>query len=58
MSKECLRHKGRRQEKQEEKRGKMVVGHTIDERPASIDMREEFGHWELDTVVSSRGASH
>ncbi|MGM0169710.1 hypothetical protein IGI39_004819 [Enterococcus sp. AZ135] len=57
VSKQCLRHKGRRQEKQEEARGKMTVGHTIDERPASVSTREEFGHWELDTVVSSRGES-
>lgn len=57
VSKQCLRHKGRRQEKQEEARGKMIVGHTIDERPASVATREEFGHWELDTVVSSRGES-
>lgn len=57
MSKQCLRHKGRRQEKQTETRGKMVVGHTIDERPASVTDRKEFGHWELDTVVSGRGKS-
>lgn len=35
----------------------MVVGHTIDERLASLSTRDEFGHWELDTVVSSRGES-
>lgn len=33
------------------------MGHTIDERPASVATREEFGHWELDTVVSSRRES-
>lgn len=57
VSKQCLRHKGIRQEKQVETRGKMIVGHTIDERPTSVATREEFGHWELDTVVSSRGES-
>lgn len=57
VSKQCLRHKGRRQEKQTETRGKMAVGHTIDERPSSVAEREEFGHWELDTVVSGRGKS-
>ena len=35
----------------------MVVGHTIDERPASVTDCEEFGHWELDTVVSNRWKS-
>lgn len=27
----------------------------IDERPVVINNREEFGHWEMDTVVSGRG---
>ncbi|MGM0227825.1 hypothetical protein IGI39_004793, partial [Enterococcus sp. AZ135] len=25
--------------------------------PASVSIREEFGHWELDTVVSGKGES-
>lgn len=30
------------------------VGDSIEKRPLSIDMRDEFGHWELDTVVGKR----
>lgn len=54
---ECLRHKGKQRKRQTERRGKMVVGHTIDQRPEIINSRKEFGHWELDTVVSGRDTS-
>lgn len=30
------------------------VGDSIEKRPAHIDNRQEFGHWELDTVVGKR----
>ena len=33
---------------------KKVLGMSIDQRPAHIDDREEFGHWEIDTVLGSR----
>ncbi|WIV21157.1 IS30 family transposase [Paenibacillus polygoni] len=51
-----LRHKGKRQ-KSQEKRGRFLVGTSIKQRPKEIRSRETFGHWELDTVVSSRGKS-
>ena len=51
-----LRHKGRRH-KPVEKRGKFTVGTSISQRPEEVNDRETFGHWELDTVVSSRGKS-
>lgn len=28
-----------------------ILGTSIQERPAIIDSREEFGHWEIDTVI-------
>ncbi|MCM3339948.1 IS30 family transposase [Paenibacillus sp. MER TA 81-3] len=34
-----------------------MVGTSISQRPKGIHKRESFGHWELDTVVSSRGKS-
>ena len=40
-----------------EKRGKFAVGTSIHSRPKEVKTRETFGHWELDTVVSSRGKS-
>ncbi|GAJ99840.1 LOW QUALITY PROTEIN: mobile element protein [Geomicrobium sp. JCM 19055] len=51
-----LRHKGKRQ-KPKETRGRFNIGTTIQKRPKDIRKRETFGHWELDTVVSSRGKS-
>jgi IS30 family transposase len=51
-----LRHKGKRH-KPVEKRGRFLVGKSIRQRPKEIRSRETLGHWELDTVVSSRGKS-
>ena len=36
---------------------KNLKGTRIDERPAHIEDREEYGHWEMDTVVGKRGDS-
>lgn len=33
---------------------KNLKGTSIEERPASIDTREEYGHWEMDCVVGKR----
>jgi len=30
------------------------LGKSIEERPASIDSREKFGHWEIDTVIGEK----
>lgn len=51
-----LRHKGKRQ-KPPETRGRFRIGKSIRQRPKAIRDRDTFGHWELDTVVSSRGKS-
>ncbi|PFJ11258.1 IS30 family transposase, partial [Bacillus cereus] len=32
-------------------------GTSIQKRPSEVRKRETFGHWELDTIVSSRGKS-
>lgn len=51
-----LRHKGKRR-KPVETRGRFLVGTSISQRPKEVRKRSSFGHWELDTVVSSRGKS-
>lgn len=33
---------------------KRVLGTSIEERPESIETREEFGHWEIDTVIGRK----
>jgi len=36
-----------------EKRGKVAGKRHISERPAAVELRQEIGHWEMDTVVGS-----
>lgn len=54
-----LRRKGRRRRAagREERRGKIVVSHTIDERPAAAEERSRLGDWEADTVAGKAGGS-
>lgn len=33
------------------------AGESIEKRPEEIDTREEFGHWEMDSVIGQRGKS-
>lgn len=33
---------------------KRVLGKSIEQRPAEIDDRQTFGHWEIDTVVGNK----
>ncbi|MBY0217804.1 IS30 family transposase [Paenibacillus illinoisensis] len=53
---QVLRHKGKRR-KPTETRGRFSIGKPIAQRPSEVRSRETFGHWELDTMVSSRGKS-
>lgn len=36
---------------------KQLYGMSIEERPEAVNKREEFGHWEIDTVVGNRDSS-
>ena len=36
------------------KANKRILGDSIEIRPAHIDERQEFGHWEIDTVIGSK----
>ena len=51
-----LRRKGKTRQPKET-RGRFRIGTPISKRPKEVRNRETFGHWELDTVVSSRGES-
>ena len=51
-----LRRKGKTRQPKET-RGTFRIGTSIVKRPKEVRNRETFGHWELDTVVSSRGKS-
>lgn len=53
-----LRHGGKRRRKRTygpEKRGKLAGKPMIDTRPAAIELRQEVGHWEGDTVIGAAG---
>ena len=54
-----LRHRGKRRHRkgEEERRGKIPIGHPLEERPEMADARSEIGHWEVDTVVGKKGCS-
>ncbi|MDQ0219792.1 IS30 family transposase [Peribacillus cavernae] len=36
------------------RQNKRVLGRSIEERPAEVAQREEFGHWEIDTVIGKK----
>ena len=53
-----LRQGGKRRRKRTygpEKRGKLPNKPMIDSRPEAIELRQEIGHWEGDTVMGSAG---
>lgn len=51
--------KGRRKKKHKKvrKQARPSAGDSIEKRPEEVERREEFGHWEMDTVVGKRGKS-
>ena len=51
--------KGRRKKKNKKVRrqARANAGTSIEKRPEEIEGREEFGHWEMDTVVGKKGES-
>lgn len=38
------------------RKNKKVLGNSISERPPEINTREEFGHWEIDTVIGEKSS--
>lgn len=46
-----LRRKPKTKRVRENKR---ILGRSIEERPESVHLREEFGHWEIDLVIGNR----
>jgi transposase, IS30 family len=52
-----LPDRNRRHKSTHEHRGHIKITQYIDKRPAVVNTRTTFGHWEVDTVLSSRGES-
>lgn len=44
----------RNTKKKKVRKNKRILGDSIELRPESVQLREEFGHWEVDTVVGSK----
>ena len=45
---------GRKRHRKWVRKNKRIKGRSIEERPAIVVERKEFGHWEVDTVVGRR----
>ena len=43
--------------KVKKQQARVAAGESIEKRPEEIDTREEFGHWEMDSVIGQRGKS-
>lgn len=41
----------RKPKKKHMRKNKKILGRSIEKRPAHVELRNEFGHWEIDTVV-------
>jgi Transposase and inactivated derivatives, IS30 family len=52
---DLLEKVGRKQRspKDKQRRNVKVLGTSIEDRPESVEDRQEFGHWEIDTVVGN-----
>lgn len=46
----------RNTKKQRQRKNLRVLGTSIEQRPESINTRESFGHWEIDTMVGTCGS--
>ena len=50
-----LPEKLKRSEKSKKTReNKKILGDSIEQRPDDVDTREEFGHWEIDSVIGKK----
>ena len=34
------------------RKNRKILGKSIEERPETVNSREEFGHWEIDSVIN------
>ena len=51
------KNKKRGYKKVRKQQARATAGDSIEKRPEEIDQREEFGHWEMDSVIGKRGVS-
>ena len=51
------KNKKRGYKKVRKQQARAAAGDSIEKRPDEIDQREEFGHWEMDSVIGKKGVS-
>ena len=51
------KRKDKKKHKRKTTQKRATKGESIENRPEEINTREEFGHWEMDTVVGAQGVS-
>ena len=51
------RHKKNKYKKVRKTQARANAGTSIEKRPEEINKREEFGHWEMDSVIGKKGVS-
>lgn len=47
----------RKTKPQKNRKNRRILGMSIEKRPDEINNREEFGHWEIDTIVGKKDGS-
>lgn len=52
-----VKRRKKKKHKKVRKQARANAGESIERRPEEIESREEFGHWEMDTVIGKRGES-
>jgi IS30 family transposase len=52
---DCPNHKKKKKKKRQQVQKKLSKGTSIEERPKKIEERNEYGHWEMDSVVGPQG---
>jgi IS30 family transposase len=56
---DLLRKEGWKQDKSKSRKSlKNIKGESIDNRPIEANNRSEYGHWEMDLIVSCRGGKY
>lgn len=46
----------RKKRKSPKRKNKRILGRSIDERPCTLSLQKEYGHWEIDTVIGRKSA--
>lgn len=52
-----VKSRKKKKNKKVRRQARACAGDSIEKRPEEIESREEFGHWEMDTVVGKKGES-